>query len=44
LCSKDVRAFEARSAEIGFQKPSLIEYGSVELCIDEFGSVESCGT
>ena len=44
LRTKNVRAFEARSAEIGLQEPSLIEYGSVDLCIAEFGPVKPCAT
>src|SRR5258707_10514498 len=43
LCCEDIRASETRSAQIGFQKPSLIEYCPVELRIGQFGPVEPCG-
>jgi hypothetical protein len=44
LRSKNVRTYEARSAEIGLHEPSLIENRSVELCIAKFGLVEPGAT
>ena len=43
LRSEDIRASETGSAEIGFQQPSLIEYGPVKFRVGQFGPIEPCG-